>query len=306
MGMAEVVPGVSGGTIAFISGIYERLINAIKKVSSFPIKEWRQDGFVGVWKHIDGSFLFQLGLGMVIGILIGVFGISYLLEHYPPIIWGFFFGLIIGSAFYIGQQVDRWDKRQVLFLVSGIAIAYFITVISPAEGSRNLILVFLAGAVAVSALILPGISGSFILLLLGMYTIILHTAKELMISPSAGSMAIVLVFIAGCITGLISFANVLSWTFKYHRFTTLAMLTGFMIGSLNRIWPWRNGVLWLDELTGERIDTVPLGGPPEHFHLLQEINVLPSQYAGSPLVLGTIFSFLFGLAIIYIFDRFLP
>ena len=205
MGMAEVVPGVSGGTIAFITGIYERLINAIKAVSRFPVKVWKTQGLKGVWSHIDGNFLITLAVGMAAGILVGVLGISYLLKTYPPIVWGFFFGLIIASVVYIGGQVKRWRLSEVSLLLSGAVIAYAITILSPAQGSEQFLFVFLAGAIAVSALILPGISGSFILLLLGMYSIILHHAEKIVSMQSIGSIVILGIFMLGCIVGLVLF-----------------------------------------------------------------------------------------------------
>ena len=137
MGMAEVVPGVSGGTIAFITNIYERLIQAIKRISSVPIKMLKDEGFKTFWIYIDGAFLTYLAAGMILGILVGVLGISYLLEHYPSIIWGFFFGLIIGSAIYIGTQIKRWGPVEIIALLVGIVFAYYITIISPTEGSSR-------------------------------------------------------------------------------------------------------------------------------------------------------------------------
>ena len=303
MGMAEVVPGVSGGTIAFITGIYERLINAIKSISSLPVGVLKREGLKGLWKYIDGNFLLTLGIGMIIGVLIGVFGISYLLEKYPPLIWGFFFGLIIGSAFYIGRQVQTWTFREVIFLIIGITVAYLITIMSPAEGTEHLLFVFIAGAIAISALILPGISGSFILLLMGMYTLILHTVKDMLSHQTPHSVLITSVFILGCLTGLFLFSNVLSWTFKNYRYTTLALLTGFMIGSLNRIWPWRNPSLWLDESSGLQVSILPSTEQTDDFHLLQETNVLPAMYEGNPMIWGTLICTIFGLVIVFLFDR---
>ena len=301
MGMAEVVPGVSGGTIAFITGIYERLIDAIKAVSSIPVGVLKREGLKGLWTHIDGNFLVALAVGMMLGILVGVLGISYLLEHYPPIIWGFFFGLIIASVIYIGRQVKRWTSKEILFLIAGTFIAYYITIISPAQGSHHPIFVFLSGAIAICALILPGISGSFILLLLGMYSVILHAAKDVVSDQSASAVLIMGVFMLGCVTGLFLFSNVLSWTFKRFRYPTLALLTGFMLGSLNRIWPWRNATSWLDKSSGLHVEMI--NGDPENFHLLTEANVWPVHYQGAPMVLGACLAFMGGLLLVLLFSR---
>ena len=303
MGMAEVVPGVSGGTIAFITGIYERLINAIKAVSTLPLGVLKREGIKGLWNYIDGNFLLALILGMAAGILVGVLGISYLLDNYPPIIWGFFFGLIIASVLYIGRQVKKWGLREIAFLISGIIVAFYITIISPAEGSENLIFVFLSGAVAVSALILPGISGSFILLLLGMYSLVLHTAKDVLSNQTPHSILILGIFMVGCLVGLFLFSNVLSWTFKKFRYPTLAILTGFMVGSLNRIWPWRNATSWLDKDTGEHVSAPDLTRMDD-FRLLTETNVQPAMYDGDPMVVGVVISFAAGIGLVYFFSRF--
>ncbi len=303
MGMAEVVPGVSGGTIAFITGIYSRLVNAIKRISALPIGIWRKQGFTALWQHIDGWFLVRLAAGMAIGILIGVFGISFLLHNYPTLIWGFFFGLIIGSVIYVGKQIRHWTWLEVLCLLVGALIAYYITVVSPAEGSRHLFFVFISGAIAICALILPGISGSFILLLMGMYTFVLESVKTLISTQSTTALLIVTVFAAGCLVGIMLFSNVLSWTLRKYESPTLALLTGFMVGSLNRIWPWRNPSLYLHDETGSYLEQLPPDAPVDAYHLVSEINVLPATYSGEPRLLGTLACFVLGLALVYAFSR---
>ena len=302
MGMAEVVPGVSGGTIAFITGIYERLIDAIKNISNAPVAILRREGLAALWKHIDGNFLVALAIGMVLGILVGVLGISYLLEHYPPIIWGFFFGLIVGSVVYIARQISKWRWQELVLLILGAVIAYTITILSPAQGSDQLWIVFLAGAIAVCALILPGISGSFILLLMGMYPIILHAAKSVLESQDTGAILIMLIFILGCIVGIMIFSNFLSWTFRHFRFPTLALLTGFMMGSLNRIWPWRNPINWLNKETGEQMASISPDADIEQFQLLTEENVWPAGYTSDPMILGSVLGFILGILLVYLFS----
>ncbi|NND07699.1 MAG: DUF368 domain-containing protein [Saprospiraceae bacterium] len=303
MGMAEVVPGVSGGTIAFITGIYIRLIDAIKKISGIPLGRLRHTGLKATWNYIDGNFLVTLGLGMFMGIVVGVFGITYLLEHYPAMLWGFFFGLIIASAIYIGRQIAHWTMLEIIGLVLGVAIAFYITIVSPVEGSGSLPFVFISGMIAICALILPGISGSFILLLLGMYTFIIHSVKELLTDQSSYALLITIIFAGGCILGIMIFSRFLSWLLHRHLSPTLALLTGFMLGSLNRIWPWRNPTLWLEDATGEHVRILPLNVSTEDYHIIQEMNVWPANYEGTPFLIGTILCFLLGLFIVYWLGR---
>lgn len=291
MGIAEVIPGVSGGTIAFITGIYERLINTIKTILGPEIfKSLRHDGLLGAWKKANGLFLTMLLGGMVLGIGVGVFGVTHLLENYPELLWAFFFGLIIASALYIGRQVTKWGAVEITILVIGVAVAYFITVASPAQGSESLVMVFIAGTIAISALILPGISGSFILLLMGMYTLIIPTVKDALKTFNPDSLVILVVFALGCLLGLATFSRVLSWTFKNYHNQTLALLTGFMIGSLNKIWPWRNVLEYRTNSKGEEVPFI-------------EKSVLPSAYDGDPYVLGVIILMLVGFAAVFALEK---
>ena len=291
MGIAEVIPGVSGGTIAFITGIYERLINTIKTILGPDLfAAFRRGGVRGAWQEADGAFLLNLGIGMVAGIVVGVFGVSYLLEHYPVLLWAFFFGLIVASAIYIGRQVDRWQWRQITALVLGAAIAYYITVATPAQGSDALWMVFLAGAIAISALILPGISGSFMLLLMGMYTLIIPSVKSALQTFDTQSLTILVAFGLGCLLGLATFSRVLSWTFRHYRDTTLAMLTGFMIGSLNKIWPWRNVIATRVDSSGEEVPFL-------------ERSVLPQTFEGEPMIAGVLVLMLIGFLSVFLIER---
>ncbi|MEM1359365.1 MAG: DUF368 domain-containing protein [Bacteroidota bacterium] len=294
MGIAEAIPGVSGGTIAFITGIYERLLAAIGGIlGPQVIKTLRKEGAMPAWKAADGAFLLQLGLGMVVGLGVAVFSITELLDMYPPVVWAFFFGLIISSAIYVGKQIERWNVVTVGLLLIGAVVAYFLTTINPMMGSDNPLFVFLAGAIAISALILPGISGSFILLLLGMYTVVFSAVRG-MADGTDGAFTIVVIFALGCLVGLAVFSRVLTYTFKTFPNQTLALLTGFMLGSLNKLWPWRNAL------------TTRINSKGESVPLLEE-TVLPANYLGGetfvPLV---ILAFLAGLAIVFVLDRFSP
>ena len=308
MGIAEVIPGVSGGTIAFITGIYERLLNCIKGVNPSLIGTFKSDGVKGVWNAIDGNFLVMLLGGMVVGIVTGIFGVTYLLEQYPTPVWGFFFGLIIASSIYIGKQIPKWKASKWIGLIIGFVIAFGITIITPTEGSDNLLMVFIAGAIAISALILPGISGSFMLLLMGMYTIIVPSLKSLLENQDMASLTIVLVFAMGCLVGLTGFSRVLTWLLKEYKYTTFAVLTGFMLGSLNKIWPWRNVTEVMDKESGvvtklfESKDALDL--PPDSFKILSEVNVLPVAYEmGNPLTLITVVSIIVGFISVFLLER---
>ncbi|MEM1327424.1 MAG: DUF368 domain-containing protein [Bacteroidota bacterium] len=317
MGVAEVIPGVSGGTIAFITGIYEKLINTIKAFGPQLVQAWREGGMKQAWQTINGPFLIALAVGMVVGIVIGVLQITYLLEHYPIMLWAFFFGLIIASALYIGGQVKKWHIGSFVSLFIGAAVAYGITIAVPAEGNTALWFVFLSGTIAISALLLPGVSGSFVLLLLGMYTFIIPNVKNALQTFDSESLVILMVFAAGCLVGLATFSRILSWTFKHYENTTLALLTGFMLGSLNKIWPWRIPEQWLIKTTSGTYET-PSGSfdyesyqatvaADTEIKLLAERNISPFEFellTNEPNYLaGALICMVVGFAIVFLAGR---
>ncbi len=302
MGIAEVIPGVSGGTIAFITGIYANLLNSIKSVNFNLIKLLSKGEIASVWKQVNGRFLLFLLLGMGIGVIFGVFFITHVLETSPEPLWGFFFGLVLASVGYMWTQITSFKARYIALFILGAMLSYAVTTLTPAGGNTSLPFVFFSGAFAISALILPGISGSFILLLLGMYGIIIPEIKTVLANPNSESLILVSVFALGCLTGLLSFSRVLSYTFKHYADSTLAALTGIMLGSLPKIWPWRNPSLLLDKETGENF--VPdlnsfQFSDLENAKLLDEINVLPAGYFSEPRVLVTATAFSIGLLLIY-------
>ncbi len=291
MGVAEVIPGVSGGTIAFITGIYERLLTAIRNILGPEIfTSWRRGGIRGAWQTIDGVFVTALLSGMASGVIIGVFGVSHLLEYYPQLLWAFFFGLIVASAIFIGRQVKRWNFSSVAAVIVGTAIAFYITVATPAQGTDALWFVFLSGILAISALMLPGISGSFILLLLGMYTMIIGSVKRLLQELDGASLLTVLVFALGCLLGMATFARVLSWMFKKYHDATMALMTGFMLGSLNKIWPWRNVLEYRLNSKGEQVPFL-------------ERSVLPGQYEGEAAVVSVLICAAIGFMLVFVIER---
>lgn len=294
MGIAEVIPGVSGGTIAFITGIYERLLAAIKNIlGPEVIHALRKGGIRQAWEKIDGIFVVFLLGGMAIGMITGVFGVSHLMENYPKFLWAFFFGLIVASAIFIGKMVKQWRIGEFIALVAGTGIAFYITVAAPAQGTEALWFVFLSGAIAISALMLPGISGSFVLLLMGMYTTVIGTVKSLLQNFDAKSLLVVIVFALGCLTGMATFSRVLTWMFRKYHNQTLALLTGFMIGSLNKIWPWRNVLEYRINSSGERIPFL-------------EKSVLPAQFEGDPSILGVLICMIVGFLVVFVIEKLAP
>jgi putative membrane protein len=238
MGAADVVPGVSGGTIAFISGIYEELLGSISNVKIGLFKTLKQDGFKAAWTQLNGNFLASLFIGIFISIISLAKAIKYLLENEPVLLWSFFFGLVLASIIYIAKQITKWNVISFIVLILGAFLAYYITTLNPlvSENSSPLF-IFIAGAIAICAMILPGISGSFILVLLGAYKPVLNALNNKDIKT-------ILVFMAGAVVGLLTFSRVLKWLFKHYKNLTLAALTGFIIGSLNKIWPWKETLTW--------------------------------------------------------------
>ncbi len=237
MGGADVIPGVSGGTIAFISGIYEELINSLKSINGTAIRLLIGFRITEFWKHINGSFLIAVLLGILTSLLSLAKLMTYLLENHPIPIWSFFFGLILVSSPLIMRDIKRWTPGTVAVFTVGIAIAYGITVLSPTETPTNLFYIFFCGALAICAMILPGISGAFVLLLIGKYEYMINSLIEF-------NIPVMLVFASGCFLGLIGFSHVLSWVLQHYRYPTLALLAGFMIGSLNKVWPWKEVVAY--------------------------------------------------------------
>ena len=235
MGMADVVPGVSGGTIAVISGIYEELLDSIRSVDATALRLLLRFRLAEFWRHINGRFLLPVLLGIAVAIFSLARLMTYLLTNHPIAIWSFFFGLIVASALLVARQIGRWDWRTVLAFAVGAAAAWWITVATPAETPDDWWFVMLSGAIAICAMILPGISGAFILLLLGKYQYIMHAVGEF-------DIPVIAVFVIGAAAGIISFSHLLSWLLKHWHDVTVAVLMGFMVGSLNKVWPWKETV----------------------------------------------------------------
>ncbi|WP_161867651.1 DUF368 domain-containing protein [Pseudomonas yangonensis] len=258
MGAADVVPGVSGGTIAFISGIYDELLRSIAGIPEALLLLLR-GRIKDAWQMANATFLLVLFSGIVTSILTLARVITYFLHHHPIPVWSFFFGLILVSTYLVGREIGRWNWSRAVSFVLGLAFAYWITVAAPMQWGSDLPTLFLAGAIAICAMILPGISGSFILLLLGLYSVVLGAVKDL-------NLLVLAVFASGCVVGLLSFARLLSWLLSRWRDLSLAFLSGLMLGSLNKVWPWKETLTWRVDSKGEQVP------------LLQN-NLLPGQFA---------------------------
>ncbi len=278
MGAADVVPGVSGGTIAFIVGIYEELINSIKSINMASLKLLFTGKVATFWKAINANFL----LALVSGIAISIFSlarlITWLLETHPILIWSFFFGLVLASTWFVSKDIKQWNWKTVAFFVAGTVIAYFITVATPAETPTDLWFIFLCGAIAICAMILPGISGSFILVLLGKYFYVMEAVKTL-------DIVVILVFVCGAAIGITSFSRLLSYTLRNYFDVTIATLAGFMLGSLNKVWPWK-------ETIETFVDSHGIVKP------LVEANILPNAYVWQAVTLMIV-----GFFLVYFLER---
>ena len=282
MGAADVVPGVSGGTIAFISGIYEELITALNNINFKLLKIWRQKGIKAAWKGLNGNFLLALFVGILVSVISLAKLISWLLENEPVLVWSFFFGLVFASIFFVARDITRWNLGIVLTFIIGAALAYFITSLPPTDNSSSLPFLFLSGALAICAMILPGISGAFILVLLGSYKTVLDAVHE-------KNLLVLSVVFLGAVFGLLSFAKLLKWMFGHYKNLTLALLTGFILGSLNKIWPWK-----------ETLETKLIG---EKTVVLSEVNISPFSMAGDNQLGYAILLALLGFSVIFILEK---
>lgn len=232
MGAADIVPGVSGGTVAFITGIYERLINSLRSFDLRLWSVWQKHGIAGVLKAVDAGFLAALLAGILSSVILLSHLMSWLLITYPMHLNGLFFGLVLGSAVIIGRELGFWTLTQLFFMISGGLAATFASQLLPSIGSITPATFFFAGMVAICAMILPGISGSFLLLTLGLYAPLIEAVKSF-------NLILLTAFAAGAGIGLLAFSHLLGWLFDHFRAATFAVLFGFVIASLKHIWPWQ-------------------------------------------------------------------
>jgi len=233
MGIANVIPGVSGGTIALITGIYEDLINSLKSFDKKALNLIISIDIKGFTKHTNLYFLLAIFGGSIVSVFSIASLFKYLFIHYPILIWAFFFGLIIASIYFVGKRITEWNTSTIFSLTLGAIIAISLSFITPASENDNLFFVFICGIIGISGMMLPGLSGSFILILMGNYELLMVTAVTEL------NIILLSIFFIGSAFGLISFSHILSWVFKNYKNQTLALLTGFILGSLSVIWPWK-------------------------------------------------------------------
>ncbi|AZQ44217.1 DUF368 domain-containing protein [Nonlabens ponticola] len=297
MGAADVVPGVSGGTIAFITGIYEELIRTIDDLDLGIFKDFKELGFNATIKKYNLGFLVALFGGILISILSLSKVITYLLEEHPVLVWAFFFGLVLASIWYIGKQIKHWNVLVIIAIISGTAISYYITIAEPLGSPDSWWYLIFSGFIAIIAMILPGVSGAFLLLLLGSYQTVLNSITGLVESIAAGewkealsNLGNIALIGIGAILGIKVFSRALTWLFEHKENLTLALLTGFMIGSLNKLWPWKEVISTRLNSEGQEVPFL-------------ERSVLPSQFDGDPQILLVIVLTVIGLALILILER---
>ena len=257
MGAADVVPGVSGGTVAFITGIYDELLGALSRIPEAALL-LVQGQIKNAWQLANVNFLLTLFAGILLSVFSLARLITWLLETQPIALWSFFFGLILVSCYLVGRDIQRWHLSRWLAFAMGAGFAWWITVASPIAWGHDPLSLFLAGAIAICAMILPGISGSFILVLMGLYPTILLAVKQLQFS-------VLLVFAGGCLFGLLAFARILQAALQRFRDLTLALLTGIMFGSLNKVWPWKQTISWRTDSHGAEVPVLQDNLLPWHF-----------------------------------------
>tara|TARA_B100001971_G_scaffold215182_1_gene259122 strand:- start:64574 stop:65446 length:873 start_codon:yes stop_codon:yes gene_type:complete len=285
MGLADIVPGVSGGTVAFITGIYDELLKSISSVNKEFVALLIKFEIKKALEHINYQFLIPLFIGIGSAILLTSRLMHYLLETHPTHTWGFFFGLIVASIIYIARSVEKpWNLQKVIKLCVGISIGYSLVSLVPVQTENSYLNIFFSGSVAICAMILPGISGSFILLILGKYAFVTGALKAPFVD---NNLIYILVFCIGCLVGLLSFSKLLNYLMnKYHQ-AMILILTGFMIGSLKKIWPWK-----------ETIRSIVVRGKT---HVLEEANILPAINSS---VLTTIAIMILGFVLVFAIEKF--
>ena len=283
MGAADVVPGVSGGTIAFISGVYEELIATLNSINLNSLKTLKLQGVSATWKKINGNFLLALFGGILLSILSLSKLVAWLLHEEPVLLWAFFFGLVLASIIFVLKKINQWNSAVFLGLILGGVFAYQLTQLNALGNSDSNWYLFLSGAIAICAMILPGISGAFILVILGSYANVLQALND-------KDIAKITIFMTGALIGILSFSRLLKWLFKRFKNMTLAVLTGFMIGALSKIWPWKKTLSFRENSEGI---SVPL----------KEQCIAPFSFDGDPKILSAIGLMLFGFLMIFFLEK---
>ncbi len=287
MGSADLVPGVSGGTIALITGIYEELISTIKSVDREAIRLLFKFEFKEFWTHINGRFILPLLAGLFGAIILLAGLITYAMKAFPIEVWSFFFGLILISSFLVLRRIKHWNVLVIIFVIVGTVASYWITLATPAQTPEGLWFILISGMIAITAMILPGISGSLILLLLGKYEFMLRATKE-------WDWLVLGTFLVGCVIGILSFSRLIGWLLDKYYDLTLALLSGFMIGALNKVWPWKEVIEFRVNSAGERVPIL-------------EKSITPDQYwsitGNNPEILLAILFFAVGIGLVVSMEK---
>lgn len=274
VGVANIIPGVSGGTIALITGIFERLINAIKSFGLGALRLLIKGNFKEFAKKTDLYFLISLFTGVIIAIVALARVFDFLFINYPIYLWSYFFGLVLASVYFVGKTINKWSISAIILFVIGTVIAVVLSIINPVAENSNFFYLIICGVVAVCSMILPGLSGSFVLILLGNYQLVAIEAIN------NRDLEILLPVMVGAVGGLIAFSHILSWVFKKYKDQTIAILTGFILGSLNVLWPWKNAVYLNDEFgdfivkKGERVVAKYISVMPNEFDTVVALAIL--------------------------------
>ena len=289
MGAADLVPGVSGGTIALITGIYKELLESINSISLSNLKLWKQQGLKSVWGKINGPFLIAIFGGILSSILLLSRLLEWLIENHPLVLWSFFFGLLIASIIYLFRAELSFSMLTLLYVCFGAVISFLVTQLNGGANQSNLWYLFLSGFIGISAMILPGLSGAYILVVMGVYQTVLSNvriAQDLIFNfdqtQFINTASILGVFILGILVGIKVFAKFLSWLLNHYPQRSIAVLVGLMIGALHKVWPWQNTVA----------DSVK-----------ETLAVLPHEYNGEPQILIVITWMLIGFGILFLIER---
>jgi putative membrane protein len=297
MGAADVIPGVSGGTIAFISGIYEELIKSIDNIGIDVFKVWKKSGFKAAWTSINGNFLLALFSGIAISILSLAKLIKWLLVNEPILLWSFFFGLVLSSILFIAKQIEHWNVKTISAILLTSLLSYFITLAEPFASPDSSLYLMFCGFIAIIAMILPGVSGAFILLILGAYQTAIDTINNLVEGFVKGNFELFkdafinfILLAIGALIGLKVFSKILNWMFENKKNITLAILTGFMIGSLNKIWPWKRTLTWRINSHDEKVPFL-------------EKSISPFSFEGNNQILIALTLMVIGFLTIFILEK---
>ena len=258
MGVADVIPGMSGGSVAFITGIYSEMVYALRSIDREAFELLTKKRFQDFWNKINGTFLVFLFSGIVTSLFTLARLVTYLQTKYPILVWSFVFGLVLISALLVLRDIKKWNIGTVTAFFCGTLVSFGITLLSPAQTPASIWFIFLTGMLSVSALLIPGLSGVFILLLLGKYQYMVNALISF-------NFLVIIVFFMGCVVGLIGFSRFLTWTLENYHNATVALLTGFMLGALNKVWPWREVIEYVTNSKGAQVPAFDRSILPWHY-----------------------------------------